>query len=147
MPEPTTTTETAEQHDCECGTPIPGLFWPCASDGDDSRDWVERCDICARFPDDETAAVALAEHLGAEVQWGLIEPTTHTEGSGDNPYRRQPYVPHPQNAGAERSEPIECRYSAAHRYQGIPATEVLDCGRVGWVPACKACADFYSSVA
>ena|SRR5215471_378077 len=37
-----------------------------------------------------------------------------------------------------------CRYSARHQAEGIPATRVIDCGPVGWVPACEACAAFYA---
>lgn len=36
-----------------------------------------------------------------------------------------------------------CLYSAAHSAQGVPATEVIDCGPVGLVPACAKCAGFY----
>ena len=36
-----------------------------------------------------------------------------------------------------------CRYSLAHASAGVPAVTSLDCGPVGTVPACQACADFY----
>lgn len=36
-----------------------------------------------------------------------------------------------------------CAYSLAHAVKGIPAVTVIDCGVVGMIPACKACADFY----
>jgi hypothetical protein len=37
-----------------------------------------------------------------------------------------------------------CRYSAAHLAARVPAVVALDCGRVGVVPACRACAEFYA---
>lgn len=39
---------------------------------------------------------------------------------------------------------VECRYSTKHMHAGVPAITSLDCGRVGKVPACQACADFYT---
>lgn len=36
-----------------------------------------------------------------------------------------------------------CQYSAAHLNKGVPATTTIDCGPVGVVPACAACAAFY----
>jgi hypothetical protein len=42
-------------------------------------------------------------------------------------------------------EALTCDYSAAHRLRGERALAVaeLDCGPLGSVPACQACADFY----
>lgn len=37
-----------------------------------------------------------------------------------------------------------CMYSAAHALRGVPAVTILDCGRVGLVASCQACADFYA---
>ncbi len=37
-----------------------------------------------------------------------------------------------------------CQYSAAHQCEGVPATVMLNCGAVGMVPACEACADTYA---
>lgn len=37
-----------------------------------------------------------------------------------------------------------CQYSLAHARKGIPATTTIDCGPVGVVAACQACADFYA---
>lgn len=48
-----------------CGTGQ-GYIWPMASDGDDSHDYVERCDGCERFDSDEDAAQYIADRLAAE---------------------------------------------------------------------------------
>lgn len=51
-----------------------------------------------------------------------------------------------QSDPSERKEkPVKvCEYSAKHKWQGVPATTVLDCGPVvGKVPACSKCAEFY----
>lgn len=72
--------------DCTCGAcgcgPIAGVLWPWSTDGDDSRDWVERCDECHVFADDEAAAEALGAWLGAKV--------SHAPLHGDG--RPAPYV-------------------------------------------------------
>lgn len=39
----------------------PGVRWPTAANGDDSRSWVERCDTCNRYTTDEEAAQAVRE--------------------------------------------------------------------------------------
>lgn len=36
-----------------------------------------------------------------------------------------------------------CQYSAKHKMDGVPATTEIDCGRIGMVAACQACADLY----
>ncbi|WP_328546764.1 hypothetical protein [Streptomyces platensis] len=36
-----------------------------------------------------------------------------------------------------------CRYNARHQADGVKATEVLDCGRIGKVHACEECREFY----
>lgn len=36
-----------------------------------------------------------------------------------------------------------CGYSLAHAMKRVPATTVIDCGAVGLVHACQACAEFY----
>lgn len=36
-----------------------------------------------------------------------------------------------------------CQYSAKHMMDGVAATTSIDCGRVGIVPACQACAELY----
>lgn len=66
---------------CGCG-PIAGVLWPWATDGDDSQDWVERCDDCQVYPDDEAAAAALAQHLGVAVRHARL----HDDG------REAPYI-------------------------------------------------------
>lgn len=39
---------------------VPGAIWPMATDGDDSKPWVERCDTCEVFELDTEAARAVA---------------------------------------------------------------------------------------
>lgn len=45
---------------------------------------------------------------------------------------------------ADYAERAVCVYSARHKADGVKATQVLDCGPVGKVDACDACADFYA---
>lgn len=40
-----------------------------------------------------------------------------------------------------------CRYSTAHKIQGIPAVTTIFCGPIGKVPVCHKCADFYQRMA
>lgn len=54
---------------CDCGT---GYLWPCASDCDDSRPYVERCDACQVFDDDWAAAAAIATAVGGIVVLGQL---------------------------------------------------------------------------
>lgn len=61
----------------------------------------------------------------------------------------------PPNLAIEPSDPDDdapemaaddeavCQYTAAHTMAGVAATRVIDCGRVGFVPACEPCAAFY----
>lgn len=71
---------TAERHDCDyCDDLLPGAYYPVASDGDDSRAWVERCDNCGLFDSDKAAAIALAKKLGVSWLWartasGVVRP-------------------------------------------------------------------------
>ena len=47
--------------------------------------------------------------------------------------------------GHVRTRPEKiCAYSAAHKIRKVPAVTVIDCGRVGMVDACQACADLYA---
>lgn len=39
-----------------------------------------------------------------------------------------------------------CNYSAAHQMAGVRAVTTIDCGPVGIVSACQACADFYAKM-
>jgi hypothetical protein len=59
---------------CDCDDDrFPGVAWPMASNGDDSRSWVERCDNCERYPNDEEAAAAVIVELdrqGRLGEWG-----------------------------------------------------------------------------
>lgn len=42
-------------------------------------------------------------------------------------------------------ERVQCQYSAAHVLRGedAPAVELIECGPLGEVPVCAACAAFY----
>lgn len=70
----------------DCDTPdCPGYLWPCASDGDQSRPYVERCDLCERFELDEDAARFIAKRENGLVVWGCLydqpgrwQPATYT---------------------------------------------------------------------
>jgi hypothetical protein len=55
---------------CEPG--CPGYLYPCASDCDESRPYVERCDLCHRFELDEEAARFLAEQHDGVVVWACL---------------------------------------------------------------------------
>lgn len=46
------------------GNTVSGVRWPAIVDGDASRSWVERCDTCQRFSNDEAAAQAVADKYG-----------------------------------------------------------------------------------
>lgn len=48
-----------------------GIRWPASPDGFNDLSYVEGCDYCMRYPDDEAAVIALAGHLG--VRWGYAE--------------------------------------------------------------------------
>lgn len=55
--------------DCE----IPGVRWPTAAADDDSRFWVERCDLCERYNTDaEAASAVVVAH--PELQFSLARP-------------------------------------------------------------------------
>jgi hypothetical protein len=45
--------------------------------------------------------------------------------------------------GPAKPNPEFCCYSLRHNWDQVPATTIIDCGRVGVVPACQPCADFY----
>lgn len=40
---------------------IPGVRFPTATNSDDSREWIERCDLCEEYESDEDAADALVK--------------------------------------------------------------------------------------
>lgn len=44
---------------CECGSEMAGIHYPTATDGDGSRAWIERCDLCQVYESDQEAAEAL----------------------------------------------------------------------------------------
>jgi hypothetical protein len=53
---------------CDCDDDrVPGACWPMASGGNAQLPWVERCDDCQRFADDEEAARAVAHAVGGHV--------------------------------------------------------------------------------
>lgn len=53
--------EATAENRCEgCDdTLLAGCRWPTASNCDETRNWIERCDLCERFDNDYDAAVAL----------------------------------------------------------------------------------------
>lgn len=57
---------------CDCSNFVLGAIWPMATNGDDSLPWVERCDDCQTFPDDEAAAEAIAAKIGGRVMWAKV---------------------------------------------------------------------------
>lgn len=50
---------------------VPGALWPMASDGDGSRPYVERHDLCDTFANDEEAAQAVATAVNGIVVHAL----------------------------------------------------------------------------
>lgn len=54
-----------------------GIRWPASPDGFQDLSYVDRCDSCELYDDDEEAATALAEHFG--VRWGYAYRTDPTQ--------------------------------------------------------------------
>jgi hypothetical protein len=55
----------------------PGVRWPTEANGDSSRHWVERCDMCGVYETDAEAAQAvIAQYEGsnAKIEHGMAEP-------------------------------------------------------------------------
>lgn len=75
----------AEPCECEPGATVAGVHWPTATDGDGSHPWVERCDMCKRYPDDESAAEAVAAAVGGKVEWATVS-------GGRSPYVVDPRI-------------------------------------------------------
>lgn len=77
----------ADDEPCECepGATVAGVHWPTATDGDGSHPWVERCDMCKRYPDDESAAEAVAAAVGGKVEWATVS-------GGRSPYVVDPRI-------------------------------------------------------
>jgi hypothetical protein len=46
---------------------FPGIRWPSTVHGDDSREWVERCDRCERYESDTEAAEQLRQMYPADA--------------------------------------------------------------------------------
>ena len=57
------------------------------------------------------------------------------EGRTDSEESRDRYLRETSNV---------CAYSARHKLSGVPAVTVIECGPVGKVAACQACAEFYA---
>ena len=58
------------------GHPISGVRWPTMKNSDDSHEWVERCDTCSRYDDDEAALECVKEFYegtGAIKSFGFID--------------------------------------------------------------------------
>lgn len=59
--------------ECDCGDNlVPGALYPWAPGGDDSLPYVERCDTCQRFANDDEAARAIAAKIGGRVAWAAL---------------------------------------------------------------------------
>lgn len=67
---------------CDCGGIVPGALWPMASNGDGSLPWVERCDDCRVFENDEKAAIAVAEKIGSRVMFASLDLAERDDGNG-----------------------------------------------------------------
>lgn len=80
---PTRDPNELEGHRCECSD---RGWWVIASDGDDSRDWVERCDDCRRFDTDDDAAEAAAEATGRTVGFAPLHEGTEDQTLSPRPY-------------------------------------------------------------
>jgi hypothetical protein len=60
---------------CDGYSPFEGMRWPTATNGDTSREWVERCDKCERYESDDEAALALREiYEGNVKEYGEAKP-------------------------------------------------------------------------
>lgn len=46
---------------CDCGSEVAGVIYLIWTNGDASRLWIERCDECQLYDDDQEAAEALVE--------------------------------------------------------------------------------------
>jgi len=49
-----------------------GILWPMATNGDNSHDWIERCDECQRYGSDRDAAIELGRRLGRHVKYAHV---------------------------------------------------------------------------
>jgi hypothetical protein len=116
-----------------------------------------------RFPMDSPETLAVQVEGGLEVVIkvemgvlsvnvtapGVIDPTVFVvDEDGDAKVaffangRHQVTTDVHQGPGAIVGNP--CQYSPRHKMDGaVPATTTIDCGPVGIVPACQACADLY----
>lgn len=56
---------TTDTHSCDCSPDHPGILWPWGSDGSypPALPYVERCDTCSRYANDDDAASALVAGL------------------------------------------------------------------------------------
>jgi len=100
---------------CVCTNTDPripeGVLWPMDVDGDIARAWVERCDTCKRFANDDDAAGALAESLGAPLAYD------HAIRSWGEPVLT-PYVEDSLLGACEASAPSEGKGPSRHDIQG-----------------------------
>jgi len=70
--------------DCPSGD-LAGIHWPADPDGFDPPEgwsWVERCDSCQRYPDDESAAKQLND-LGHGTEYRYFDRETLEDRSAD----------------------------------------------------------------
>jgi hypothetical protein len=69
------------------GHEIDGIRWPTAANGDESRAWIERCDTCERYPNDDAAAWVLMSE-GFEIAEAIPAGSQHPQ-----PYTIDPNEP------------------------------------------------------
>jgi hypothetical protein len=84
---------------------------------------------------------------------GVIDPTIFTvDEDGDAKVsffangRQQVGSDIHQGPGAIVADGAVCGYNSKHTMDGVPATRIIDCGPVGYVAACEACAVFYAKM-
>ena len=63
------------------GCQYPGIRWPASPDGISDLSYVERCDTCERYENDEDAAKHVAEQLG--LRWGYAHRYAHPKTDDD----------------------------------------------------------------
>lgn len=68
---------------CECDDSMfPGTLFPCAVDDDDTRAWVQACDLCDTFATDDHAAFFVGRVLEKPVGFARF----------DENYSPRPYI-------------------------------------------------------
>lgn len=115
---------------CDCGALVRGALWPMASNGDSSLPWVERCDDCKVFADDEQAAIAVAEKVGGRVMFASLDGAMRDDRKG---LALSPFVlvPEKPSARAELANDglvrcSECRTDQFTYQENVPSERKMD---------------------